>query len=55
MLSDILILLIFPVATGRKLNVDKAFRKRAGHLLNVLCTFNLPPVSTSFLGKSGSV
>ena len=42
--------LIFPVDTGRKLNVQKVFRKRPGHLLNVLCTFNLRPVSTG-LGK----
>ena len=32
-----------PVDTGRKLNVHKTFRRR---LLNVLCTFNLRPVST---------
>ena len=35
-----------PVDTGRKLNVHKTFRRRPGHLLNVLCTFNLRPVST---------
>ena len=35
-----------PVDTGRKLNVNKAFRRRPGRLLNVLCTFNLRPVST---------
>ena len=35
-----------PVDTGRNLNVYKAFRRRLGHLLNVLCTFNLRPVST---------
>ena len=35
-----------PVYTGRKLNVHKAFRRRPGRLLNVLCTFNLRPVST---------
>ena len=35
-----------PVDTGRKLNVHKIFRKRPGRLLNVLCTFNLRPVST---------
>ena len=38
-----------PVDTGRKLNVHKTFRTRPGRLLNVLCTFNLRPVST---GKS---
>ena len=32
-----------PVDTGRKLNIYKTFRRR---LLNVLCTFNLRPVST---------
>ena len=34
-----------PVDTGRKLNVYKTFRRRPGSLLNVLCTFNLRPVS----------
>ena len=34
-----------PVDTGRKLNVHKTFRRRPGRLLNVLCTFNLHPVS----------
>ena len=34
-----------PVDTGRKLNVHKTFRRRPGRLLNVLCTFNLRPVS----------
>ena len=38
----------FPVDTGRKLNVHKTFRRRPGRLLNVLCTFNLRPVSTGF-------
>ena len=37
-----------PVDTGRKLNVHKTFRRRPGRLLNVLCTFNLRPVSTGF-------
>ena len=37
--------LFFPVDTGRKLNVHKTFRKCPGRLLNVLCTFNLRPVS----------
>ena len=31
--------------TERKLNVHKMFRRRPGRLLNVLCTFNLHPVS----------
>ena len=35
-----------PVDTGRNLNVQKTFRGRPGRLLNVLCTFNLRPVST---------
>ena len=37
-----------PVDTGRKLNKHKTFRRR---LLNVLCTFNLRPVSTG--GEGG--
>ena len=37
---------LHPVDTGRKLNVHKTFRRRPGRLLNVLCTFNLRPVST---------
>ena len=41
------ILLYIPADTGRKLNVHKTFRRRPGRLLNVLCTFNLRPVSTS--------
>ena len=40
---------IFPVDTGRKLNEHKTFRRRPGRLLNVLCTFNLRPVSTGLL------
>ena len=39
-----------PVDTGRKLNVHK----RPGRLLNVLCTFNLRPVSTGTGVKSES-
>ena len=35
-----------PLDTGRKLNVHKTLRRRPGRLLNVLCTFNLRPVST---------
>ena len=35
-----------PVDTGRKLNVHKTFGRRPGRLLNILCTFNLRPVST---------
>ena len=35
----------YPVDTGRKLNLHKTFRRRAVRLLNVLCVFNLRPVS----------
>ena len=38
-----------PVDTGRKLNVQKTFRRRPGRLLNVFCTFSLRPVSTWLL------
>ena len=38
-----------PVGTGRKLNAHKTFRRRPGRLLNVLCTFNLRPVSTGVI------
>ena len=34
-----------PVDIGSILNVPKTFRRRLGRLLNVLCTFNLRPVS----------
>ena len=33
------------VDTETKLNVHKTFRRRPGRFLNVLCTFNLRPVS----------
>ena len=36
----------YPVDTGRKLSVHKTFRRRPERLLNVLCTFNLRPMST---------
>ena len=39
----------FPVDTGRKLYVHKTFRGPPGRLLNLLCTFNLRPVSTGFM------
>ena len=42
----ILLKILDPVDTGRKLNVHKTFRRRPGRLLNVLCMFNLRPVST---------
>ena len=38
-----------PVDTGRKLNVQKTFRRRPGRLLNGLYTFNLLPVPTGNL------
>ena len=41
---------ICPVDTGRKLNVQKTFRRRPGRLLNVVCTFKLRPVSTGWIG-----
>ena len=44
-------LVAYPVDTGRKLNVHKTFRRRPGRpgcLLNVLCTFNLRPVSVGY-------
>ena len=40
-----------PVDTGRKLNAHKTFRRRPGRRLNVLCTFNLRPVSTGLFLK----
>ena len=46
---------IYPVDTGRKLNVHKTFGRRPGRLLNVLCTFNLRPLSTGwFIRKMNS-
>ena len=39
----------FPIDTGRKLNVHKAFGWLSRCLLNVLCTFNLRPVPTGLL------
>ena len=36
---------VSPLDTGRKLNVHKMFSRRPGRLLNILCTFNLRPVS----------
>ena len=39
--------------TGCKLNVHKAFRRRPGRLLNVLCTFSLRPVSRVDLWAKG--
>ena len=39
----------YAVDTERKLNVHKTFRRCPGRLLNVLCTFNLRPVSTRYI------
>ena len=36
----------YHVDTGRNLNVNKTFRGLAGRLLDVLCVFNLRPVSS---------
>ena len=36
-----------PLDTARKLNVHKTFRRRPERLLNVLCTFNIRPVSAA--------
>ena len=35
-----------PLDTSRILNVPKRFRRRLGHLLNLLCTLNLHSVSS---------
>ena len=35
----------YPLDTVCKLNLHKTFRRRQGHLLNVLCLFHLRPVS----------
>ena len=40
-----------PVDIGRKLNVHKTFMKTPGRLLDVLCPFNLRPVSTGIIMK----
>ena len=44
----ILLSTVYPVDIGPKLNVHKTFRRRPGRLLNLLCTFNLRPVSTGY-------
>ena len=38
----------YSLDTGRKLNAHKTFRRRPKGFLNVLCTFNLRPVSTGY-------
>ena len=40
-ISDI----FYPLGTVFTLNVHKTFRRGPGRLLNILCTFNLHPVS----------
>ena len=40
-----------PLDTWRTLNVHKTFRKRPGHLLNVLCSLKLHPVSKGILHR----
>ena len=40
---------VYPVDTQLKLNVHKTLRRHSGRLLNVLCTFNLRPVSTGIV------
>ena len=47
--SEFIFLINYPVDKGRKLNVHKTFRRRPGRLPNVLCTFNLRPVSTGYI------
>ena len=37
-----------PLDVGRTLKVHETFRGRAGRLLNVLCRFNLRPVSRGY-------
>ena len=49
LLYSYFVVTLFPVDTGRKLNVHKTFKRRPGRLLNVLCTFNLRVVSKGFL------
>ena len=41
--------ILVPVDTGRKLNPYKAIIRRPGRLLNVLCMFDLRPVSTGVM------
>ena len=49
--EDVIISDLYPVDTGRILNIHKTFRRRPGRFLNVLCTFNLRPVSTGYITK----
>ena len=41
-----------PTDTGRKLSVQKTFRRCLGRLLNVLCTFSLRPVSAWIISSN---
>ena len=41
------------VNIGGKLNVHKTFKRRPGRPLNVLCTFNLRPVSIGEISEEG--
>ena len=45
---QLMVSLYYPVDTGRILNVHKTFRRHRERLLNVLCTFNVRPVSTMY-------
>ena len=49
LLKEIALVSPYPVGTGRKLSVHKTFRRHPGRLLNVLCTFNLRPVSSGYV------
>ena len=40
--------MLYPLGTGRKLNVYKTSRRRPGRPLNVLYTFNLGPVPKDY-------
>ena len=50
--KHISIFLYYALEVGCKLNVHKTVRRRSGRLLNVLCTFNLYPVSRGSLRNS---
>ena len=42
-------MIVFPVETGHKLNLQNTLRRRPGRLMSDLCTFNLRSVSTGLL------
>ena len=50
--KHISIFLYYALDVGCKLNVHKTVRRRSGRLLNILCTFNLYPVSRGSLRNS---